>query len=155
MASFLYLSRKLELVVARAAGVSAWQFITPALLVAALLGILAVMAYNPFAVMLKETALHLEAQALGKESRDGAQGFWIRQRTSQGQSILNAKQSLDMGQRLMGVSVYRYDNDGKYLSRIEASEAVLGAGYWQLSEARLYEVGVVPITVPLMSLRPI
>ncbi|MFL6930395.1 MAG: LptF/LptG family permease, partial [Xanthobacteraceae bacterium] len=34
MACYLSLSRRLELVVARAAGISAWQFISPAVLVA-------------------------------------------------------------------------------------------------------------------------
>ena len=39
MATFIGLSRKLELVVARAAGISAWQFILPAVLVAFFAGI--------------------------------------------------------------------------------------------------------------------
>src|SRR3990172_12753222 len=38
---YLNLSRRLELVVARAAGVSAWQFIAPALVVALAIGIVA------------------------------------------------------------------------------------------------------------------
>ena len=40
MSSFLDLSRRLELVIARAAGMSAWQFIAPAFLVAAMIGAL-------------------------------------------------------------------------------------------------------------------
>ncbi len=40
IAAFLGLSRRLELVIARSAGVSAWQFITPSLIVAFLLGLL-------------------------------------------------------------------------------------------------------------------
>ena len=39
MSCYLNLSRRLELVVARAAGMSAWQFIAPALIVALLLGV--------------------------------------------------------------------------------------------------------------------
>src|SRR5215210_8775378 len=46
MTALLQLSRKLELVVARAAGVSAWQFLQPGLFVAALIGIVSVTAYN-------------------------------------------------------------------------------------------------------------
>ena len=41
MSCYLNLSRRLELVVARSAGLSAWQFVTPALVVAFLLGIVA------------------------------------------------------------------------------------------------------------------
>ena len=47
MTSFLNLSRKLELVVARAAGVSAWQFITPPLVVVVTIGIAMVTLFNP------------------------------------------------------------------------------------------------------------
>ena len=39
MSCYLNLSRRLELVIARAAGVSAWQFIAPAIVIALLIGI--------------------------------------------------------------------------------------------------------------------
>ena len=55
MTCYLALSRRLELVVARAAGVSAWQFIAPALASAIVLGILATTAYNPMSANLRET----------------------------------------------------------------------------------------------------
>ena len=42
MIALLNLSRRLELVVARAAGISAWQFLTPALLVALAIGVVVV-----------------------------------------------------------------------------------------------------------------
>ena len=48
MGAFLALSRRLELVVARASGVSAWQFLTPAILIAGVLGIGAATVSTPF-----------------------------------------------------------------------------------------------------------
>ena len=54
MSCYLNLSRRLELVVARAAGMSAWQFVTPALIVALLLGVFATLVYNPVAASLQE-----------------------------------------------------------------------------------------------------
>ncbi len=56
MAALLQLSRRLELVVARAAGISAWQFLQPGLLVAVLIGALSVAAYNPVSAYLKQKA---------------------------------------------------------------------------------------------------
>ncbi|WP_319529122.1 LptF/LptG family permease [uncultured Cohaesibacter sp.] len=47
IAAFLNLSRRLELVIVRASGMSAWQFISPALFVAAGLGVFAITVYNP------------------------------------------------------------------------------------------------------------
>src|SRR5262249_20287083 len=49
MLAFWRLTRNNELVVARAAGVSVWQFLMPALLVALLTGIVAVTVFNPVA----------------------------------------------------------------------------------------------------------
>src|SRR5262245_42685485 len=47
MSCYLNLSRRLELVVARSAGLSAWQFVAPALVVAFTLGVGATTVYNP------------------------------------------------------------------------------------------------------------
>jgi len=52
MAALLQLSRKLELVIARAAGISAWQFLQPGLFVALSIGLLSIMVYNPVSAML-------------------------------------------------------------------------------------------------------
>ena len=54
MICYLDLSRRLELVVARAAGVSAWQFISPALGSALLIGVIATVAYNPMSANLRD-----------------------------------------------------------------------------------------------------
>ncbi len=53
--TFLTLSRRLELVVARAAGISAWQFIGPAALAAVTLGVLSTTVYNPMSADLQGT----------------------------------------------------------------------------------------------------
>ena len=49
MSCYLGLSRRLELVIARSAGMSAWQFVRPGLFVAFWIGVLSVLAYNPLA----------------------------------------------------------------------------------------------------------
>ena len=65
MTCYLALSRRLELVVARAAGVSAWQFIAPALASAIILGIVATVAYNPMSANLRELSKRMEAELFG------------------------------------------------------------------------------------------
>ncbi len=64
MTCYLALSRRLELVVARAAGVSAWQFISPALASAIVLGVLATVAYNPMSANLRELSKRMEAETV-------------------------------------------------------------------------------------------
>jgi lipopolysaccharide export system permease protein len=148
MSCFLGLSRRLELVVARAAGISAWQFVTPAILVALLLGVLATGLYNPLAAALQERSQRLEVEYLGGRAESGVQsngnGFWVRQVNADGQSVVNATSSSDQGVRLGGVTVFTYDKTGQFLQRIEARSAELGQGFWQLSDARIYATNAPP-----------
>jgi lipopolysaccharide export system permease protein len=142
MSCYLNLSRRLELVVARAAGMSAWQFVAPAFLVAFVLGCLATVVYNPIAAALQERSRRLEVEFLGGNADAGLQstgnGFWLRQRTDEGQSIVNALTSSEQGVRLGGVTIFTYDAEGQFLTRIEAKTAVLERGAWRLNEARIY-----------------
>ncbi len=68
MSCYLGLSRRNELVVARAAGVSAWQFTAPAVIVALLLGVFSTLVYNPVAADLQERAKRSEAEIFGQRS---------------------------------------------------------------------------------------
>src|SRR6201747_3300975 len=96
MTCYLALSRRLELVVARAAGVSAWQFIAPAPASAIVLGVFATTVYNPMSPNLREISKRMEAELFGSAPGGGLQdaaGFWINQVTKEGQDIINAGRS--------------------------------------------------------------
>src|ERR1700759_1729293 len=112
MTCYLALSRRLELVVARAAGVSAWQFIAPALASALLLGVLATAGYNPMSANLRELSKRMEAELFGGAAGGGVQdaaGFWINQINEDGQVIINAARSERQGARLTGLTLFRFD----------------------------------------------
>jgi len=147
MSCYLNLSRRLELVVARAAGMSAWQFISPALVVAFLLGIFATTVYNPMSAALQERSKRYEAE-LFRQNTSALRGiggvFWLSQRSDDATAIINAKSSVDQGVSLNGVSVFTYDGAGHFKQRIEARAAVLEPGAWQLLDARVYEPGTLP-----------
>jgi len=147
MSCYLNLSRRLELVVARAAGMSAWQFVTPAIMIALVLGVLATLLYNPMAAALQERSRQLEVEFLGATPDSGLQtgnGFWVRQKNADGQSIVNAVTSSEQGIRLGGVTVFTYDTAGRFLERIEAKTAVLEPNAWRLTEARIYSNNAPP-----------
>ncbi|HEY8666496.1 MAG TPA: LPS export ABC transporter permease LptG, partial [Tepidisphaeraceae bacterium] len=141
MTCYLALSRRLELVVARAAGVSAWQFIAPALASAIVLGIVATTAYNPMSANLREISKRMEAQLFGSAPGGGIQdaaGFWINQVNNDGQAIINAARSEQQGVRLTGLTVFRFDTDYQFKERIEAQEATLEDGRWVFKSVRRY-----------------
>lgn len=141
IAAFLALSRKLELVVARAAGVSVWQFIAPALIVGIGIGVFAVTVYNPLAVVLRAQSDEIAAGLFGREQNFLMQttgATWLRQDGLDGESVLHANQILAGGARLYGVTIFSFDRDGYFSERIEAREARLGDKVWNLSDVTVY-----------------
>jgi lipopolysaccharide export system permease protein len=147
MSCYLSLSRRMELVVSRAAGMSAWQFIAPAIFIALCVGIIATTIYNPIAAILQEKSKRLEAEIAGN-AQTGLQatvnGFWITQRSDNGQSIVNAASSREQGVLLSNVSAFVFDHNGKFVQRIEAAHATLEPGHWRLDDARIYAPGEPP-----------
>jgi lipopolysaccharide export system permease protein len=147
MSCYLGLSRRLELVVARSAGMSVWQFIAPALIVALLLGAFSTAVYNPVAAILHERSKRLEAEISGGSQpalQTTGTGFWVRQRSVDGQSIINATTSQEQGVRLGNLTAFMFDLEGRFIERIEAKAARLETGYWHLTEARIFPVGSPP-----------
>lgn len=137
MAALLQLSRKLELVVARAAGISAWQFLQPGLFVALLIGVASVTAYNPLSAHLKQRAAALETKIFSRSNQGAGKTIWLRQKSQDGYAVFRANGSRNDAAALVGVTVYTFDLEGAFTHRIEAREAMLHEGFWELREARV------------------
>ena len=152
MSCYLDLSRRLELVVARAAGVSAWQFITPALLVAFIIGVFATTVYNPLSATLREVSKRYESEVFGQSMENtiggGGHTFWLNQHGEQGDTILSAKSTLEQGVHLNAVSLFSFDKEGHFAGRVEARSAELKPGVWVLQDVRIYDVGQMPVDQP-------
>ena len=135
--AFIGLSRRLELVIVRASGMSVWQFISPALLVSLGLGIFAFAVYNPTSAWLKDKSQEIEARVFGASfsaSGQSASQGWVRQKGEDGDSILKALTSFDYGRQLGGVTVFSYNRQGDFQERIDAKSAKLEPGYWRLKD---------------------
>jgi len=145
LATFLNLSRRLELVVARAAGVSAWQFSAPIIMVAAITGLLATMVYNPLATGLKDQANDIENLLFNRKGAGGSEkGVWFRQRSVDGEAIFRAS-SLDENTFVLNdVTAFVFDSTGGFMERIEAPSARLAGNFWQFSNASVLSVGIEP-----------
>ncbi len=149
MVCFFSLSRRMELVVARGAGLSVWQIIAPALLVALLLGTVGTVIYNPVSATLREASKRIESQIFGQsqsalEGYDS--GYWVRQRGIDGDSILNARQSREQGLKLSSITAFMFNQSGEFKERIEAQGAELMPGAWRLTQARVYAPNALPQT---------
>lgn len=140
MMVFWRLNRFHELVVTRAAGVSAWEFLLPVLLLSLLIGVVKVTVYSPFASAMMVRYEQLEAlHARGRASLAAlsGDGLWLRQRTKAGHYILHAAAIQPASMTLDRVIVFRFKPDDSFASRIDARHATLEPGYWRLQQARV------------------
>ena len=144
MAAFWRLTRSHELVVTRAAGVSAWQFLTPVLLIAFGLGLFQIMMINPLASTTLTRYERLESVNLRGHKNYLAiskSGLWLRQANADGQSVLHAKHILqqDKEVELSDVVVFMYAGKDKFRGRMDAASAVLEDGFWHMRDTWNYE----------------
>jgi lipopolysaccharide export system permease protein len=147
IAALLLLARKSELTVMRAAGMSVWQFLAPGILVALLVGVFAVLVYNPFAASARAESERLFAEVFGRESnflRAQSGGSWLRQDGVDGPSVISAAGYADQGLSLTAVTVFQYDRDGRFIERVDSARARLMDGHWQLADAIVSRIGREP-----------
>jgi lipopolysaccharide export system permease protein len=134
---FHRLTRSHELVAVRGAGISVWQFLLPALAVTLTLGAATVLALNPLAsaMVARFAALdqkHLSSPASLVAIAPG--GLWLRQRDQGEDLLLHARQMQGTPPVLGQVTAFLFDDQGRFISRIDAPRAHLGTGYWELTE---------------------
>lgn len=133
MFSFQRLTRSHELVTARAAGVSVWQFLAPALAVALALGILAVCVFNPIGAVLVskyETMERIYFSHRASMVAVSQGGLWLRQRHGKGELLLHARQMKRHPPTLKAVTVFFYDEERHFEARADAPAARLEPGSW-------------------------
>ncbi|MBI1867450.1 MAG: LPS export ABC transporter permease LptG [Methylocystis sp.] len=145
MATFVNLTRKLELVVARAAGVSVWQFLMPPVLTALVIGVASITLYNPISATMKQRSDQMEWEFFGAPGTSRLDhSVWLRQHSVDGLAIIHAGGATAAGAELSGVIVNVYQPDGGFLERVVAARAKLLAGVWVLEGARLTTPGEAP-----------
>jgi lipopolysaccharide export system permease protein len=122
------------LVIARAAGLSAWQFLFPLAAGAFLLGVVSILFINPLASRTNEIAEEMQASLLNQKT--GASKAltvpWIRQNGDTQSVIIGAKSALKNGTVLISPVFIILSADGKVTRRIDGARAVLANRRWQI-----------------------
>jgi len=149
MAAFWRLARTHELVIARAAGVSVWQFLLPVLAIAFLLGLFQIGILNPLASTTITRYERIEAVNLeGNKSflALSKTGLWLRQANAEGQSVIHAKFVLQAGRQveLKDVIVFNYKGSDRFSGRIDAKNANLEDGFWHMKNAWVHNPEMPP-----------
>ena len=145
MFTFWRLTRSQELVVARASGVSAWQFLAPVVLAAALIGVAKVTLINPLSATMMARFETIDKRIFHGIASDTLEisesGLWLRQRDADGISVIYAADADARGLTLSDLTVFLYSLDHGYRGRIDAPTGRLAAGFWDIRDAWVSLVG--------------
>lgn len=129
LVTFYRLSKSNELVIARSAGLSVWNFLRPVLIVTFVLGLVNVMAFNPFSAFMHRKYEVLEQLYFHKKvtfSLD-EKGFWMKEKYDGHSMIIHANsvQSQKKDLVLKDVLLLQLNDDETFHRQIEAKEGRL------------------------------
>lgn len=137
IATLMALNRRYELVIARSAGISAWQFLGPLCAVSALIGVIVVLVVNPIGAHALAWSQQLEVELRGEQDAGdtGDRVPWLRQRDANGITIIGAKTMARAGTQLGSPVFVRVGPSGGISERIDARIARLESGKWIIEDA--------------------
>jgi lipopolysaccharide export system permease protein len=148
MLVFWRLTRSNELVVARAAGISAWAFLAPAVLMALLIGMVSIMLFNPVASVMEAGYEKLENRILrmsGDPTSLSNGELWLRQSDGGGGQVILHGEKLAAGDLVLrDVGLFFTDARLQFTGRIEAESARLDSGFWTIEQGQRFRPGELP-----------
>lgn len=150
--TYSQLGRRSEIPAIRAAGISAWRFLGPAMALAVLVGVLMVTVLDPLSTRMTEEFETTRARLLGGGAPT-TEGVWLSQGNLEAgaddatqvlpganqQAIIHGRRVVGRGQALENVTFWYFrpgpggPADREFTHRIDAQRAQLSPGFWQLT----------------------
>ena len=140
--TFWRLTRTNELVIARTAGLSAWQFLAPVLIATLAIGVFSTTVINPVSAVLLTKYDDMEILYLQKKSNIitvSKTGLWLRQHETDGYSLLHATNFDPANWQLNNVVIFYFDRNDGLEKRIDAASASLRDGYWEARNVFIHD----------------
>ncbi len=156
MMTLMKLTRSNELVVARAAGLSVWRFLLPGMVIAVLLGAASIIVLNPLSAATIARYEQFESRYINGSQQVlsvDASGLWLRHVDSGrdtlggkpiGSYVMQASQIDQTDMSLSRIIIFVQDEEQAFIGRIDADEAVLNNGLWNLTDATISIPGKLP-----------
>ena len=141
--SFVKLTKSRELVVARASGVSVWQFLSPSLISAIFIGIFAITVFNPVAAaMNNQSTLLVDKYLEGKLSQItvSESGLWLKQinEFDKSETLITAAGLSADNRNFRDIIILEFTPNNIFKGRIDAEEGKLLKGRWKFKERYCY-----------------
>lgn len=140
---FAGLARSSELVISRAAGVSALKMVFVPVTIAVILGVFATTVFNPIVATATRQYDLLEDEITNSNRSVlsiNEDGLWLRQAVGDRQSVIQARRSSPEGTILFDVEFHVFDLSGTLSERILAASAELKDNEWILNDVRRWTV---------------
>jgi lipopolysaccharide export system permease protein len=133
------LTKTNELIIARAGGLSVWQFLAPVVVFAFLFGLFNITLINPLMANFLRKFEKYESQLLKGHASMMAlspTGLWIIQSDNHGhKNILHALRVHQNSNEIYDFTMYFIDNKGNFQKRVDGTKAQLDDGYWRMTNA--------------------
>lgn len=133
MIVFWRLTRSHELVVARAAGVSVWQFLAPVMAIVLFAGMMSVTVFNPLSAALYSRYEHLQDNLAIRSQNplmfsEGG-GLWLREARDEKQIVVHAGAARQERRELLmrDVSIFFMEGE-RFIERVDAAAAQMADG---------------------------
>ena len=99
---FLRLSKTSELVIARAAGLSVWNFLTPVFLCVLFIGVINIAVINPFSAVMQKRYQQVEGATFRKQTGFSwnEKGLWLREKMGDSPTVIHADSVYQEGKDL-------------------------------------------------------
>lgn len=139
--TFWHLTQKLELIIVRAAGFSAFHFLLPVITVAVLAGLLQMMVINPIGALMIGHYEKMENKYLKRKTSNITlfeDGLWLRQDTDDGYAIITSQKISQPDWRLNGITGFFFTPDGNLRKRIDAPSGRLESNQWHFKDTLIH-----------------
>lgn len=156
MVALIRLSKSSELVIARASGISVWQFLAPIVLVAVGFGIFFMTVFNPISSAMISRFEMLEGKYITDRPSTlsiSPSGLWLRHverlpepfmRQPIEEYILHARRISQSDMMMNRVIIFLYGEQNVFVGRIDAPSARLMDGQWLIENAVASGPGAIP-----------
>lgn len=141
MLALTRLTRSHELIVTRAAGISVWQFLAPAMALVLSIGVGVATVFNPFSAALLMRFEQLEGKYFSSAPSllsISPSGLWLRQiehnSDTVGEHIIYTMRISQTNMEFSNIIVFTFDKSQKFIGRLDAKQAVLEEGRLRLSD---------------------
>ena len=129
------LNKTSELIVIRSYGLSAWQFLSPLIICAFMIGVFSTAILNPVSSVFLGKQQRLEKIYIKKDTNlitITKTGIWLRQPTEGGYALIHSRNFDHTNWQLNDVLILFFDNDDNFLRRIDSPIVSLQDKYWEI-----------------------